>query len=229
KIPNDIMTNESLRQLLIIEAEYFCIHNLTHILTEPERKRQEEERFCIEEGFSNGILLQPEHKLKLNEFYGKANQKWELIYKATRHEFYASAFHSCCDYKGPTITIIQSNNNYIFGGYTSISWTSSNDGQYKNDGEAFLFTLTNPYNIPPTKYTIKPDRVAYAVYHKNSYGPTFGDGHDIRIHSSSDNSCSTSSYTSFPAAYNDTTGYGGNTFTGARNFTTSEIEVFKLA
>ncbi|CAF1438613.1 unnamed protein product [Adineta steineri] len=225
KISNDIMANESIRQLLIIEAEYFCIHNLIHILTEPERKRQEEERFCIEEGFSNGTLLQPEHKLKLNEFYGKSNQKWELIYRATHDGFRANAFHSCCDYEGPTITIIQSNNNYIFGGYTRISWTSS--GQCVNDGTAFLFTLRNPYNIPPTKYTIKSDRVANAIYHNNGYGPIFGSGHDILI---LDNSNSNNrSYTNFPQSYNDTTGYGKNTFTGADYFTTSGIEVFKLA
>ncbi|CAF1174164.1 unnamed protein product [Adineta steineri] len=155
KISSDIMTNESLRQLLIIEAEYFGIHNLIYILTEPERKRQEkeeEERFCIEEGFQNGTLLRPEHKVKLNMFYGKINQKWELIYKATRDGFDASAFHSCCNNEGPTITIIQSSNSSIFGGYTSVSWTSSE--KRENDETAFLFTLINPHNILPTKYTI---------------------------------------------------------------------------
>jgi hypothetical protein len=38
----------------------------------------------------------------------------------------------------------------------------------------------------------------------------------------------TTSYTNFPKAYTDTTGQGNNTFTGAKNFTTSDIEVFKL-
>ena len=32
-------------------------------------------------------------------------------------------FHSNCDGKGPTVTIIQVNN-YIFGGYTDVSWFS---------------------------------------------------------------------------------------------------------
>ncbi|CAF1062682.1 unnamed protein product [Adineta steineri] len=224
-IPNDVMTNEPLRQLLIIEAEYFCIHNLIHILTEPERKRQEEERLRIENTFPNGTLLKPEHKVKLNEFYGNINQRWELIYKATRDGFRARAFHSWCDNEGPTMTIIQSANNYIFGGYTSVSWTSA--GQCGNDKAAFLFTLRNPYNIPPTKYTIKCDRVANAIYDHNGYGPIFGSGHDIII---SDNSnINNSSYSNFSQSYNDTTGYGKNTFTGALNFTSSEIEVYKLA
>jgi hypothetical protein len=50
------------------------------------------------------------------------------------------------------MTIIQSAQKYLLGGYTSIPW-STNLG-HKNDTKAFLFTLTNPHNIPPTKYPI---------------------------------------------------------------------------
>ena len=35
----------------------------------------------------------------------------------------SSTFHSNCDGKGPTVTIIQSGD-YIFGGYTDVSWRS---------------------------------------------------------------------------------------------------------
>ena len=35
----------------------------------------------------------------------------------------ASTFHSNCDGKGPTVTIIESGS-YIFGGYTDVSWHS---------------------------------------------------------------------------------------------------------
>ena len=37
----------------------------------------------------------------------------------------ASTFHKNCDGKGPTVTIIKSGS-YIFGGYTDVSWHSSN-------------------------------------------------------------------------------------------------------
>ena len=36
----------------------------------------------------------------------------------------ASTFHSKCDGKGPTVTIIQVGS-YVFGGYTDVSWSSS--------------------------------------------------------------------------------------------------------
>ncbi|CAF1380556.1 unnamed protein product [Adineta steineri] len=226
KIHNDVMANESLRQRLILEAEYFCIHKLIYILTAPERKRQREERLVIEKIFPNGTLLRLEHATKLNQFCCKIDQKWELIYKATRDGFSANAFHSHCDNKGPTMTIIQSSNNYIFGGYTSVSWTSSQ--KYQNDSAAFLFTLTNPHDIPPTKYNNKSFFHGIdAIYDDSGSGPTFGNGSDIYISDSSNNI--NSSYTNFPTAYYDTTGEGNNTFTGAKNFTTSDIEVFKLA
>ena len=207
-VPSNVMKDEALLHSLLIEAEYFRLHTLIGLLLFPDE-----------------TLLQLEHKKKLNEFYGKTSQRWELIYKASRDGFDANAFHSRCNNKGPTMTIIQSNNNYLFGGYTSIPWTS--DESYKADTTAFIFTLKNPDNIPPTKYLINPNSTSTAVYHSSSYGPTFSGGHDIYLANSSN--ANNSSYTNFPHSYIDTTGKGNATFTGAKNFTASDIEVFKLA
>ena len=41
----------------------------------------------------------------------------------------ASTFHSNCDGKGPTVTIIQVGS-YIFGGYTDVSWFNPRYGKY---------------------------------------------------------------------------------------------------
>ena len=42
----------------------------------------------------------------------------------------ASTFHSKCDRKGPTVTIVQVGS-YIFGGYTDKSWESPSYGKYQ--------------------------------------------------------------------------------------------------
>jgi len=215
-LSKDVMTNEVFRQNLIVEAKYFHLHKLIEILTEAER---------IDALFIGGTLLSAEQKKKLSEFCGNTQQKTELLYKASRDGFDANAFHNRCDNKGPTITIVQSTNNYLFGGYTSVAWTSS--GSYAIDSNAFLFTLTNPHNIPPTKYPVQPSTTQYTVNHNSGYGPTFGGGYDFNICSNS-NSVN-SSYTNFHYTYTDTTGRGNNTFTGSRNFMTTDIEVFKLA
>ncbi|CAF4188122.1 unnamed protein product, partial [Rotaria sordida] len=162
-VPINVMKDETLLNSLFIEAEYFRLYSLM-------------DRLGIIY-FPNGSLLQPTHQRKLNEFNGNIYQRWELIYKASRDGFGANAFHSCCNNQGPTMTIVQSNNNYLFGGYTSIPWTS--DGSYKNDTTAFLFTLINPCHIPPTKYFINPDKTGNAVYHHTDDDPIFGSNHDI--------------------------------------------------
>ncbi|CAM4841955.1 unnamed protein product [Rotaria magnacalcarata] len=151
-----------------------------------------------------------EQEKKLSEFYGKSNQKWDLIYRGSRDGFDSNAFHTRCDNQGSTMTVVRSTNNYLFGGYASVGWTSAY-GAYINDPRAFLFTLTNPHNIQPTKYLVKPDKVANALQYSNDYGPIFG-GCDIALFANSNSNQSSS--VNFPYFYVDTTGQGKNTFTG---------------
>jgi hypothetical protein len=205
-VPKDVIKSASLHQRVLIEAEYFRLHSLIKKL----------------DLFVGGTLLTIAFGKKLNEFYGKPEQRWELIYKASRDGFDANAFHTRCNNQGPTFTIIQSNTGFLFGGYTAVAWTS--DGNYKNDTTAFLFTLINPHGILSTKYLINPGNAGNAVYHHSSYGPYFGSG----AISLSNNSNSSNSSIGFPNAYIDTTGKGSATFTGPSTFLTSEIEVFKL-
>ena len=216
RVPLDVMSDESLRQSLIIEAEYFGLQGLHSILTGQR---------AISPFFSDGTLLRTGYKETLNEFYGKKDQQWSLIYKASRDGFDASAFHVRCNNQGPTMTIVQSKNNYLFGGYTAVPWTS--DCVWMQDSTAFLFTLTNPHNIPPRKYSINAEHSTHAVCHGGGNGPTFGAGHDLMVAGSSN--VNNLSYTKFPTAYIDTTSKGNGTFTGAETFTASEIEVYKLS
>ena len=51
----------------------------------------------------------------------------QLLYRASRDGFAASDFHSRCDNKGPTITIIKSKGERIFGGVTSLPWDSTSN------------------------------------------------------------------------------------------------------
>ena len=63
----------------------------------------------------------------------------KLLYRATRDGFTAKAFHSICDGKANTITIIKNNFNYVFGGFASAAWNSS--GIFASDNSAFVFSL----------------------------------------------------------------------------------------
>ena len=110
---------------------------------------------------------------------GFESNPFTLLWKGSRDGFEASKFHSLCDGKPKTLTIVKTTSGCIFGGYTSVPWTSTEG--YKQDDTAFIFTLECVF---PRKKTFKLNVTAgnlYAVNHNSSYGPTFGDGADLYV------------------------------------------------
>ena len=71
------------------------------------------------------ILTNEEHRRVLKSWLPDWAMKgeWRLLFRASRDGFAASAFHSKCDNKGPTITVVKSGGN-IFGGFSENAWTS---------------------------------------------------------------------------------------------------------
>ena len=67
-------------------------------------------------------LVNNQYDIKLREWLGDYN--WKLIYRASEHGYTAKSFHECCDdVNGPTLVIIKSSGGWIFGGYTTRSWS----------------------------------------------------------------------------------------------------------
>ena len=151
-------------------------------------------------------------------------KKMELLFRGSRDGMTSKNFHDKCDNKGQTITLFQNKNGNIFGAYTSISWTS--DGNWHNDKDSFIFTLTNIHNIEPTKFHSK--NIGNEVYHHKDNGPVFGWGPDIVLYSDFINK---DCFTDFPRRFEDVLKKGKSIFTGNINishFTLKEIEIFKL-
>ncbi|KAL9963142.1 hypothetical protein ACROYT_G032317 [Oculina patagonica] len=154
---------------------------------------------------------------------------WKRCWRASLDGWASSTFHGQCDTKGPTLTIVRVGQ-YIFGGYTSHSWSGC---QYWYDSAAFLFSLVNKPGWQPLKLDQTGQysyRKTYSIYSCSSYGPTFGGGHDIYIDSYA--SSSTSSYTNLGEEYSPPPGYSfGSSFArsflaGSYNFQPDEVEVF---
>ena len=61
------------------------------------------------------------HSWLHSRLQSQANSYWSLCYRASSHGWGSSTFHSYCDRRGPTVTIIRAHG-YIFGGYTDQSW-----------------------------------------------------------------------------------------------------------
>ena len=91
----------------------------------------EEERNEIEGYFKyikdSSLLDDMQYHYKLREWFG-SDRKWKLLYRASEHGYTASSFHSFCNDQGPTLIVIKSSEGWIFGGYTTQSW--SGDGIY---------------------------------------------------------------------------------------------------
>ena len=100
------------------------------------------------------------------------------MYRATRDGFTGQAFHSKCDGKGNTITIIKNNFNFVFGCYGSSAWNSSATDAI-NDPNAFLFSLRRGGVSHEIKFTVK--NAVHTLRGNASFGPTFGVGADIYI------------------------------------------------
>ena len=151
----------------------------------------------------------------------------ELIYRASRDGFEASSFHGKCDNKAGTLTIIRTTNGCIFGAHTTVAWDSTSG--YKADPHAFIFSLVN-VNSTPAFFRIRDDD-KHAILCKAGFGPIFGRGHDIAIGNKSNTT--TESYSNLGKSYKFTkfkygTFKAQSFLAGARNFQTSEIEVFSV-
>jgi len=64
---------------------------------------------------------------------------FNLLFRASENKFSALEFHKHCDDKGPTIVIIKTEKDLVFGGYNSQSWNS--DEVYYGDNKCFLFEM----------------------------------------------------------------------------------------
>ena len=104
------------------EAEFYQIQGLIDAL----RSAKLTAKVCMpDEPFREStILTNVEYRKILKGWLPEVLVgEWRLLFRASRDGFAASAFHSKCDNKGPTVTVVKSGAN-IFGGFTEKPWTN---------------------------------------------------------------------------------------------------------
>jgi hypothetical protein len=152
--------------------------------------------------------------------------KWSLLYRATRDGFGSSVFHSRCDGHSNTLTIFKAKHSrFIFGGFTTTDWDSSDD--YKSDPNAFIFSLTNKDNTP-LKMKIDPLRHRCAIYCDFEFGPTFG--WDIEIANNANTTMNSSSHLGANykhPEYAYKTSEAQSFLSGSKYFQLDEIEIYQ--
>jgi len=147
-------------------------------------------------------------------------------YHALTDGWQSMTFHTKCDGKGPTVTIIKVND-FIFGGYTDVSWHSS--CSYSSAAKAFIFSLHNTNGYDPVKLP-QHQHLNKAMYSCTSYGPTFGGNlgqHDIYTPNDAVNKQTAFTYcgSTYSLPPGNSVGYCAF-FAGKSKFTPTDIEVF---
>ena len=160
------------KQNIIIEEQNKKIETLNKEIIEIKNelnklKNGKEVYNNISNESKNLLIHKNEYDLIYNWILPNANIKFELIYKASVDGDSAENFHKKCDNIGkPTLVVIQSNNGYRFGGYTTGNWGIYND---QEDANAFVFSLTNK-----VKVKVQSPNEPCAISPYNSLGPRFG-------------------------------------------------------
>ena len=107
-VPKD----EIIREELLAEAEFYQVEGIIRTLK------------VIISVFKDSVILSSDQRQTLINWLKESrtiiNDSVKLLYRASRDGWAASNFHSCCDSKGPTVTVVKSGN-YIFVGYTDQS------------------------------------------------------------------------------------------------------------
>ena len=135
-----------------------------------EKKRDKEiQNYLIGESISN-IKYYKDYSLIINGIKSQLTNlkyrtiKLELIYKSSRDGQKAKDFHYFCDDKGPTVSIIKTKENIIFGGFLNINWKNKK-GSCRDD-KSFLFSFNN-------NKIYKNSKQDYAATFEEKKGPYF--------------------------------------------------------
>ena len=148
----------------------------------------------------------------------------KLIYRASSDGDTPSVYHQKCDGIPNTLCIIETKNNFIFGGYCSIKIICGNGGENRDDKNAFVFSI----NLKKI-YLPKPNQPS--IHCNPNYGPIFGNNYKCcypiivyggNFFKSNSRSCNKNDcpYDGFEIDYEINE--------GNQNFEIKEIEVFQL-
>ncbi len=153
---------------------------------------------------------------------------FKLVYRATRDGDTAKEFHKRCDNIETNLTLIQTDKNVKFGGYTYCNWKVPDEidkkdtekGAVKKDKDSFCFSLSLNKVYSPNN----DDKIG-AIFCSNGYGPTFC-GNIFSVH---DNMLSKGGY----CTKMETSRYMGQDEDfeisgGEQNFNIKELEVFEI-
>ena len=110
------------------EAEFYQIQGILEELEKPRPSKGADRGVNATKPFAESEILTQEHAKTLLGMVPYKMGGWRLLFRASRDGFAAESFHSKCDRKGPTLTVVRSGS-FIFGGFTEAAWSSRRSGK----------------------------------------------------------------------------------------------------
>jgi len=161
---------------------------------------------------------------KMNNIIGWIKEKtnkevinFESIFNTKENGYNSKDFHKYCDDKEPTLILIKTTKDKIFGGFTPLNWKNNKYQKVDDSNQTFIFSLNaiKKYDL------INKKKIAI----RTSEGPYFGDC-DLHLKSNMrDGESYANSCCNFLSNNNlELTGGKGD----HENFETEELEVYKV-
>lgn len=213
---NSFTNNYASLEDRIAEIEKNTEYIIAKMNEKKEKPKQPEISLNIQPNPLNESSVYDNEYEMITRWIGKRCQiKFNLIYRGSSCNFNSEEFHIKFDDAVPTLVVIQSRSGARFGGYTTQIWKGENT--YKNDPEAFLFSLDKKEMYPILKTEAKN-----AIFCKGEYIVAFGKS-DLMIPGKG-----LECFSDFPISYGKP-GVEKNALTnGEKKFGLKEIEIFQL-
>eukprot|EP01084_Bolivina_argentea_P018138 33818_1 len=87
------------------------------------------------------------------------NSNYKLLYRASRDGYTVDEFFDKCDKKNNIFCIIQSSENNVFGGFTSLGWDRllKDSATYTTDNKAFIYLIRSTQKFKPQLFPVQND------------------------------------------------------------------------
>ena len=142
----------------------------------------------------------------------------KLIFSSEKEDDKASSFHKNCDNIAPTLILIETKEGFRYGGFTTQKWESPEQSIFKNDKNAFIFSLDTEKKYDVTD----PEK---SIQCSMFWGPYFGEGGAICV---PDNFLQEkNAFYQWPSSY-DISEKDELTFGQEHNINISKYEVFQI-
>ncbi len=112
------ISEESLK---LVDNEHDFMYDLDRVSTNDIPLRLKLSNYFLKnpsEFLPDTHIVDKQYDSYLKEWIGEGS-KWQLIYRASEHEYSGRSFHEHCGKRRPTILIIKSSEGWIFGGYVT--------------------------------------------------------------------------------------------------------------